>query len=206
MALAPHWCPPALTPSQRRIQRMRVQKFREEVAEKERDEHFNTVRSVISTKQEWSVKEKASTPVVTASDNDMDLLDDDEFLLIKDGSPPLTGMDINMVFTLLTELRGAEEKVAQMCLGPKEAMFEKHEESSQHLKPLYVHGHIDGKPISKMLINGGATVNLMSYSVFKKLEREDDELVKTNLMLNGVGGNPIEAKGIVSMELTVGRK
>jgi hypothetical protein len=29
---------------------------------------------------------------------------------------------------------------------------------------------------------------------------------KTNLMLNGVGGNPIEAKGIVSMELTVGRK
>jgi hypothetical protein len=207
MALAPHWCPPALTPSQRRrIQRMRVQKFREEVVEKERDEHFNTVRSVISTKQEWSVKEKASTPVVTASDNDMDLLDDDEFLLIKDGSPPLTGMDINMVFTLLTELRGAEEKVAQMCLGPKEAMFEKHEESSQHLKPLYVHGHIDGKPISKMLINGDATINLMSYSVLKKLEREDDELVKTNLMLNGVGGNLIEAKGIVSMELTVGRK
>jgi hypothetical protein len=39
-----------------------------------------------------------------------------------------------------------------------------------------------------MLIDDGATVNLMSYSVFKKLGREDDELVKTNLMLNDSGG------------------
>jgi hypothetical protein len=76
---------------------------------------------------------------------------------------------------------------------PKEAMFEKLEESSQHLKMLYVWGHIDGKPISRMLINGSATVNLMTYSIFKKVGREDDELVKTNLMLNGVGGNSTEA-------------
>jgi hypothetical protein len=39
-----------------------------------------------------------------------------------------------------------------------------------------------------MLVDGGAAVNLMSYSVFKKLEREDDELMKTNLTLNGGGG------------------
>jgi hypothetical protein len=46
----------------------------------------------------------------------------------------------------------------------------------------------------------------MPYSVFKKLGREDDELVKTNLMLNGVRGNLMEARGVVSMELTVGSK
>jgi hypothetical protein len=46
----------------------------------------------------------------------------------------------------------------------------------------------------------------MLYAVFKKLGREDDELVKTNLMLNGVGGNPMEARGVISMELTVGSK
>jgi hypothetical protein len=49
-------------------------------------------------------------------------------------------------------------------------------------------------------------VNLMSYSVFRKLGREDNELVKTNLTLNGVGGNPMEARGVISMELTVGSK
>jgi hypothetical protein len=75
-----------------------------------------------------------------------------------------------------------------MCLDSKEALFEKPEESCQHLKPLYVWGHIDRKPISRMLVDGGAAVNLMSYSVFKNLGRKDDELVKTNRMLNGVGG------------------
>jgi hypothetical protein len=158
------------------------------------------------TKQEWRVKEKVSTPTLTASDDNMDLLDDDESLLIKDGSPPPTGMDINMVFTLLAEFRSAEGEVTQMCLSLKEVMFEKPEELSQHMKPLYVRGHIDGRPISRMLIDGGVAVNLMPHSVFKKLGREDDELVKTNLTLNDVGGNSMEARDIVSMELTVGSK
>jgi hypothetical protein len=57
-----------------------------------------------------------------------------------------------------------------------------------------------------MVVDGGAVINLMLYSVFKKFGREDDELVKTNLTLNGVGGNLMEARGIVSMELTVGSK
>jgi hypothetical protein len=162
MTPVPRWCPLGLTPSQRsRIQWMRAQKLREEAAEKDRDEHFNTIGPVISMKQEWRVKEKASNPALMTSNNDMDLLDDDESPLIKDGSPPLTGMDINMVFTLPAEFRGADEEVAQMCLDPKEAMFEKPEVSSQHLKPLYIRGHIDGKPISRMLIDGGAVVNLM---------------------------------------------
>jgi hypothetical protein len=114
---------------------------------------------VIPTKQKWRVKEKANTPTPTTSDDDMDLLDDDESSLIKDGSPPPTGMDINMVLTLPAEFRGAEEEVAQMCLGPKEAVLEKVEESSQHLKPLYIQGHIDGKAISRMLIDGDDVVN-----------------------------------------------
>jgi hypothetical protein len=63
---------------------------------------------------------------------------DDMYLLYGDVSPPPIGMDINMVFTLPAEFRGAEEEVAQMCLSPKEVMFEKPEESSQHMKPLYV--------------------------------------------------------------------
>jgi hypothetical protein len=84
------------------------------------------------------VEEKVNTPTPMASDDDMDLLDDDEAPLIKDGSPSPTGMDINMVFTLSAKFRGIEEDVAQICLGPKEVVFEKPEESSQHMKPVYV--------------------------------------------------------------------
>jgi hypothetical protein len=152
--------------------------MREEMAQKERDEHFNNIRSVIPMKQEWRVKEKVNTLAPTISNDDMDMLDDDEALLIKDGSPPPTSMDINLVFTLPAKFKGAKEEIAQMCLSPKKVMFE---------KPLYIQGHINGKPISRMLVDGGTAINLMSYSIFKKLGRENDELVKTNLKLNGVG-------------------
>jgi hypothetical protein len=180
--------------------------LREEAAEKKRDEYFNTIWPIFPVKQEWRVKEKADTPAPMTSDEDMDLLDDDESLLIKDRSPPLTSMDINLVFTLPAEFRGIKEEVTQICLGPKEAVFKKPKESSQHIKSFYIRGHIDGRPISMMLIDGCAAVNLMSYSVFKKLGWEDNELVKTNLTLNGVGGNSMGARGVISMEPTIGSK
>jgi hypothetical protein len=88
-------------PSQRRrIQRLRAQKLREEAPEKERDEYFNSIQPMFPVKQEWRVKEKADTPAPTTSDDNMDLLDDGESPLIKDGSPPLTSMNIDMVFML----------------------------------------------------------------------------------------------------------
>jgi hypothetical protein len=176
------------------------------VVEKERDGHFNIIRPMIPAKQEWRVKEKTSTIAFTASNDGMDLFDDDEPPLIKEGSPPPTDMDINMVFTLSVEFRGVKEEITQLCLGPNEDVFRRPEESSQHLKHLYVRGHINGRLISRMLIDGGAAVNLMLYFVFKKLEREDDELVKTNLTLNNLGGNLMEDRGVVSMELTIRKK
>jgi hypothetical protein len=109
---------------------LRVQKLREQVAKKERDKNFNVIRPVIPSMQECRVKEKANTPTLTSSDDDMDLLYDDESPLIKDESPPPIGMDINMLFTVPAKFRGTEEDVAQMCLNPKEARFEKPEEST----------------------------------------------------------------------------
>ena len=58
-----------------------------------------------------------------------------------------------------------------------------------------------------MLVDGGAIVNLMPFSLYKKLGGTDEELIKTNMTVNGVGGGDlIGAKGVASMELTVGSK
>ena len=68
-------------------------------------------------------------------------------------------------------------------------------------------GHVNGRPISRMLVDGGTIVNLMPYLLFKKLGGTDEELIKTNMTISGVGGgDPIGAKGVASMELTVGSK
>jgi hypothetical protein len=70
-----------------------------------------------------------------------------------------------------------------------------------------VRGHIDGIPIAKMLVDGGADMKLMPYSLYRKLGKLDDELVKTNMTLSGVGtDSSIKAKGFMSVELTIGTK
>ena len=100
-----------------------------------------------------------------------------------------------------------EEEVAHFDFGPKEAVFAKPTGAINQLKTLYVRGHIDGVPVSHMLVDGGAIINVMPYALYRKLGKSDGELVKTNMTLSGIGGeNPIEAKGVASMELTIGSK
>jgi hypothetical protein len=61
--------------------------------------------------------------------------------------------------------------------------------------------------MSPMLVDGGAIVNLMSYSLVKNLGGSNEELIKTNMTVRGVeGGEPMGAKGVISMELTIGSK
>jgi hypothetical protein len=50
----------------------------------------------------------------------------------------------------------------------------------------------------------GGAVNLMPYSLYRKLGKQDDELVKTNMTLSGVGtDSSIKAKRVMSVELTI---
>jgi hypothetical protein len=112
-----------------------------------------------------------------------------------------------MTISLSTIIGDDEHVVAQFDFGPKYMIFTKPKESVNHLKLLYVRGHIDGTPISRVLIDGGATVNLMPYPLYRKLGKQDNKLIKTNMTLSGVGSNtPIEARGVTSIELTIGTK
>ncbi len=121
---------------------------------------------------------------------------------------------VNMVFTLPTEFGArqadvdeVEEESAKLILSPEQAVFEKPEGTdNRHLKPLYVNGYVNGKPMSKMMVDGGAAVNLMPYATFRKLGRNAEDLIKTNMVLKDFGGNPSETKGVLNVELTVGSK
>jgi hypothetical protein len=70
-------------------------------------------------------------------------------------------MDINMVFTISAELRAPTEDVAELALGAECAVFEKPENLAAHIKPLFIWGHLDGTPVAHMLLNGGASVNIL---------------------------------------------
>ncbi|KAK1664262.1 hypothetical protein QYE76_052421 [Lolium multiflorum] len=99
-----------------------------------------------------------------------------------------------------------EVSVAQFDCGPRPVIFEKpRERSYRHLKALYLKGYINGQPISKMLVDTGA-VNIMSYSMLRRLGCSTEDLIKTNITLSDFNGQPSEAKGVLNVDLTVGRK
>ena len=60
--------------------------------------------------------------------------------------------------------------------------------------------------MNRMLVDIGAAVNLMPYSVLRRLGRSTADLIKTNVMLNDFNDQPSEAQGVLNVELTVGRK
>ena len=74
------------------------------------------------------------------------------------------------------------------------------------LKALYVKGFVDGKPMNKMLVDGGASINLMPYTTFHKLGKGLGDLLKTNMMLRNFGENTSKTRGAINVELTIGSK
>jgi hypothetical protein len=56
-------------------------------------------------------------------------------------------------------------------------------------------------------LNPGVTVNLMPYSLYGKLGNQDDDLIRINMTLSGVGSDSlIKAKGVKSVELIIETK
>ena len=122
-------------------------------------------------------------------------------------SPKRTNLEINVVHLSSDYFVVPEEDMTHLQFEPREAVFQKPSERDNHLKALYMRGHINGKPVTRMLVDGGAIVNLMPYSLYKKLGGQDEELIKTNMTVSGIGGSePTGAKGVASMELTIGSK
>jgi len=62
-------------------------------------------------------------------------------------------------------------------------MFEKPEDGKcQHLMALFLKGFVDGKPITKMLVDGGAAVNIMPYVMLRKIGKSSDDLTKIDMI------------------------
>jgi len=53
-------------------------------------------------------------------------------------------------------------------------MFEKPSvDERQHIKALFVKGRVDAQPMSKILVVGGAAINVMPYTVYRKFVKGD---------------------------------
>jgi len=126
--------------------------------------------------------------------------------------------NIQMAFLLPSEFRALvdqevysdfdeseyEEMVAKLTVT-HQAMFDK-PVKHRHLKALYMKGFVDGKPMNKMLVDGGASVNLMSYTTFCKLGKGLGDLLETDMMLRDFEWNMSKTRGAINVELIIGSK
>jgi len=100
-----------------------------------------------------------------------------------------------------------EEAMAQLNLELVPTTFEKLEDDKrQHLKALFLKGFVNGKPVRKMLVDGGASVNIMPHVMLRKLGKSQDDLTKTDMMLKDFEGVVSPALGALCVDLTIGSK
>jgi hypothetical protein len=100
----------------------------------------------------------------------------------------IASVGTNMVFVLPPEFYAPDRNelpVAQLDFEPWPIIFEKpREKNYKHLKAPYIKGYINGHPVKKMLVNIGATINIMMYSVLRRLGHSAEDLIKTNVSLS----------------------
>ena len=190
----PRWCPDGLRHTQkRRVQRLRNLEEAEaqylHALRKARPDLAVKVRQTLETEARPKRKEWRPKPVKADAK---------------------TSAGTNMVFTLPSEFcapRAKELPVAQFDCGPRPVIFEKpREKGYKHLKALYLRGYINGQPVRKMLVDTGAAVNIMPYSMLRRLGRSTADLIKTNVTLSDFNGQTSETQGVLNVDLTVGRK
>jgi hypothetical protein len=132
--------------------------------------------------------------------------DQEEGQLQQGVTVPKVPFEVNMVFVIPGEFRAPETEVAELNARAARVVFDKPVRLGEHMKPLYIKGHLDGARVGCMMVDGVASVNILPLFMFKKLGHTDCDLKQTNMSLSGFSGELAEAKGIVSKELTVGSK
>ena len=55
-------------------------------------------------------------------------------------------------------------------------------------------GYNNGKPMTKMLVDGGAAVNLMPYATYRKVGLGEEDMIQTDMMLKDIKGAVSPAK------------
>jgi hypothetical protein len=172
----PRWCPDGLSHSQKhRVHRLRNLEEAEapylEMLRKARPDlavnvHCTQKKESRPWKKEWCPKPTKAVGIASVG--------------------------TNMVFVLPPEFYPPDRKellVAQLDFGLWPVIFEKpREKNYKHLKALYCKGYINGHPVHKMLVDTGAAVNIIPYSVLHQLEHSTKDLIKTNITLSDFNG------------------
>ncbi|XP_050876896.1 uncharacterized protein LOC127080626 [Lathyrus oleraceus] len=91
------------------------------------------------------------------------------------------------------------------CVEEHNAFFERHDKAMKnHLKPFFIREKVENVGINKILVDGGATVNLMPHFMLKKIGKFDTDIKPHNMVLSNYEGKIGHTLGVIQVDLTVG--
>ncbi|RYR41566.1 hypothetical protein Ahy_A08g037972 [Arachis hypogaea] len=73
-----------------------------------------------------------------------------------------------------------------------------------HLRSLHITACMSGICVNKVLIDGGAAINLLPERILIKVKKYFDDLILTNISVTGYSGVSTPVKGLVTLEVHVG--
>ena len=79
-------------------------------------------------------------------------------------------------------------------------------EMTRHIRPLYVKAHFNGKPVSKLVVDNGSVVNLMSLRMLRALGRGIGDLIETEVSVSAFTGEISKTLGVLPIDIIVGNK
>ena len=88
---------------------------------------------------------------------------------------------------------------------PQKVILEKpFMEMTRNIKPLYIRAHLNGRPVSKVLIDNGSAVNVMR--MLRALGKSNNDLIETEVVVSAFTGEVSKTLGILPIDITIGSK
>lgn len=90
------------------------------------------------------------------------------------------------------------------CVAEQNTFFERPNESMKsHQKPLFIRGKVGSVGVNKILVDGGAAVNLMSHYMLKRFGKDDADIRLHNMVLSNYEGKVGTLMGVIQIDLIV---
>jgi hypothetical protein len=91
------------------------------------------------------------------------------------------------------------------CVEAQNAVFERPDVGMKnHLKALFIRAKVNSVGVNKILVDGGAVVNIMPHFTLKKLGLFDTDLHSHNVVLANYEGKTGHSLGVVQLDVCVG--
>ncbi|KAK9749210.1 hypothetical protein RND81_02G109900 [Saponaria officinalis] len=84
------------------------------------------------------------------------------------------------------------------------ALFTRREVDNQHSKALYLKVKLENKVVSKVLVDNGATSNIVPITILQLIGKTEDDITPGKVTVVGFAGTPDSCEGIIMLTVKVG--